>query len=504
MKVSVIDVGFNSLKMVKYRIEPSGIVTAYGQLGVMARLGEGLAQTGFLGREQITRTIDALKLCCEAASLDAIKHILVVGTSPVREAANRDEFLRLVHEETGLTMRVLTGNEEALYGSLGTSRSVSSPTALFFDLGGGSLQMVYTDNYRVRRILSLPLGALRLTSLFAGRAGTFSRKDRTKMGKRISQMLPSRRELGLDRNTVLVGTGGTVRAMARFDQEQLEYPLNKVHNYQIEYESVQQMSRDFLRLSLEELGAIDSIGGDRSQTITAGALVVRLLMKRLDFSTLTVSTHGVRDGILLEFLERGQPTSVVTQKDGWESLLTAASVSPEFLGTDALAGCLLRNGIIDERQEAIMKVALRVGRTRDCLDAEPDALFGVLMSADLPMSHKDQLFMAISQVKARRSRTANWLLRRYWSMVSREDAKSVKKMGACLRLMEVLDRSNTQFRVAYSGGIRISITDSRGPFPLELARASALAFSTLIKRPVSIFVSAKEREEQAGILKEAA
>ena len=489
--------------MVKCRVEAEGSFKAYGQLGVMAKLGEGLTQTGFLGNEQMTRTIQALKLCRETASLESIKHVQLVGTSPVREAANREEFLRRVHDETGLSMRVLSGNEEALYGFLGAARSVGAQTALFFDLGGGSLELTYSEKYRVKGILSLPLGALKLTSMYAGKDGTFSRKARAKLAKHISDLLPTRRELGLDKDAVIVGTGGTVRAMARFDQNQIEYPLNKVHNYQIEYDSVQQMSREFFRLSLEELGNIDAIGETRSPTIAAGGLVVRLLMEELGFKRLTASTHGLRDGILIEFLDRGQSPRGLAQKEDVERLLVREALPQRLTGMGELAECLARNDILDLRQKTIILAAMAKGRSRDSAEADPDALFGILMSEDLPMSHEDQIFMATSLVRARRARSANWLVRKYGGMMSRDDVKSLKKMGTCLRLMEVLDRAGAQIRVAYSGGLRISVIDSRWPFPLELARSSALNLSTSIKRPVSIFTSAKEKERHTGLLRTA-
>lgn len=502
MKVAVIDVGFNSLKMVKYKVEADGSTKSYGQLGVMAKLGEGLERTGYLGEEPISRTINALRLCRETASLESIKHVLLVGTSPVREAANGEEFLRRVQDETGLKMRVLTEEEEALYGFLGAAWSVGAPTALFFDLGGGSLQLTYAEKFQIRRILSLPLGALKLTSLYAGKDGKFSRKDRTKMSERISRLLPSRRDLGLNKDTVLVGTGGTVRAMARFDQGVTHYPFNKIHGYSIESDSVQQMSREFFRLKIDELCRIDAVGENRSETIAAGSLVVRLLMKRLDFTRLTVSTHGLRDGILAEFLGRGiRSINGLARKEDVERLLMRPDIPPRFAGSAELVECLVRNGIFDERQRTILVMATERGLAQDCIEADADALFGILMSEDLPLSHEDQLFMAISLVRARRPKPANWLLKKYGEMLSRDDLKSVRKMGACLRLMEILNRSSAQFRVAYSGGLRINITESEGLFPQELARMSALTLSASIKKPVSVSVSVKERERHAGLVK---
>jgi exopolyphosphatase / guanosine-5'-triphosphate,3'-diphosphate pyrophosphatase len=501
MKVAVIDVGFNSMKMVKYRVEPDGWAKSYGQLGIMAKLGEGLESTGYLGHEPISRTIDALRLCRETATLESIKHVILIGTSPVREAANREEFLDKVEEETGMKMRVLTGNEEALYGLLGATRAVDAPNMLYFDLGGGSLELTYVEKNKVRRILSLPLGALKLTSMYAGKDGKFSRKDRVKMTKRVQQLLPSRRELSLEKGTVLVGTGGTVRAMARYDQDEKGYPFDKVHNYSVGAKSVQEMSRAFFKLKVAELDKVEAVGEGRSDTMVAGTLIVRVMMRKLGFKAVTVSTHGLRVGILTEFLENGaRPPNVSTQREDIERMLARTPQPADLADDSELLACMLKNGLIDERERTILLAGARRGRAPDSAEADADAVFGILMSEDLAMSHEDQLLMAISVVRSRKSRTSNWIARQYRDVLL-DDTKLLKKMGACLRLMEILDKSRAQFRVAYSEGLRISIIGSEAPFPLELARMAALALSTAIKKPVTIFVSAKERERHAGLVK---
>ena len=501
MKVAVIDVGFNSLKMVKYKVEPDGTAKPYGQMGVLAKLGDGLERTGYLGSEQISRTVDAIRLCRETASLESIKHVLLIGTSPVREAANRQEFLKRVLEETGLKMRVLAGNEEALYGVLGAIRSVDAEDVLFFDLGGGSLELGHVDRLKVRRIMSLPLGALKLTSMYAGKDGTFSKKARARMNKRIRQQLPSRRDLGIGKDTVMVGTGGTVRAMARLDQDEADYPFDKVHNYPIGLGSVKQMTRELFKLKIDELDKVDAVGEGRSETIAAGTLVVRALMEKLGVKKVTVSTHGLRDGILAEFLERGaRPSGGTVQKEEIEGLMVRPERSPDYTGDAELLDCMTRNGLLKEREKRILAVAARRGRSPDVIDADAGSAFGIMMSEDMPVSHEDQLLAALSVVRARRPRTANWLVRKYRDVLA-DDEKLVKKTGACVRLLEVLDRARAQFRVAYSGGLRISVVASEGPFPLELARMAALGLSAAIKKPVTIFVSAKERERHAGLVK---
>lgn len=501
MRVAVIDVGFNSLKMVKYKVDPDGHAKPYGQLGLMARLGEGLENTGYLGNEPISRTIDALRLCLETATLESIDHLILVGTSPVREAANREEFLERVRKGTGLEMRVLTGNEEALYGLLGSLGAIDGEEVLFFDLGGGSLEMTYADRHQVKEILSLPLGALKLTSMFAAKDGRYTKKARSRMAKHITHLLPSRKELGLAKNTVLLGTGGSVRAMARYDQDEADYPFDKVHNYQIRYGAVQRMSRRFFRMSVAELDGVDAIGEGRSETIAAGAQVVRTVMKKLVFGGVTVSTHGLRDGILTEFLEGRSPMEGgLRGREDLERVIERRG-TPEGFGDELdLLQCMKRNGLVDERESKILRLAARRGLSPESSAADADAVFGILMSEDLPLSHEDQLLLSLAVVRARRPRTANWLSKKYAKVLGR-DAKMLKKLGSCVRLMEVLNLSKAQFRVAYSGGLRISVIGSERPFPLELARTAAFGLSGAIRKPVTVFVSAKERERHVGLVK---
>jgi Exopolyphosphatase len=195
MKVAVIDLGFNSVKLVGYDVGKDGIFKPYQQEGIKARLGEGLPKTGYLGKEPVRRTIKALRLFRDIINFDSVRHVLPIATSAVREAGNRDDFLSQVRTETGLVFKVLSGQEEGLYSYIGALRTTCTPTALFFDLGGGSLELVYTENYNIRKIRSYPLGALRLAQQFGKGDGTFSRKNYSKMVRHILQALPDEKKL---------------------------------------------------------------------------------------------------------------------------------------------------------------------------------------------------------------------------------------------------------------------------------------------------------------------
>ena len=177
MKVSIIDLGFNSAKLVNYYVNRNNnSFKAYEQEGAKVRLGQGLHDSGILGREPIQRTIHTLKLFRDIINFQCIKSVLSIATSAVREANNKNDFLHEVLQNTGFRFRVLSGKEEALYSYLGALQSTCIPTALFFDLGGGSLELVYTENFKIKKFISLPLGGLRLSQTFRDSDGAFFKK----------------------------------------------------------------------------------------------------------------------------------------------------------------------------------------------------------------------------------------------------------------------------------------------------------------------------------------
>ena len=105
MKVSVIDLGFNSAKLVNYYVDHNSSYKAYHQEGAKVRLGQDLAQTWSSCSRTDERTIDILRLFRDIVDFQSIKHVVPVATSAVREATNGTEFLEQVFQETGFRFK---------------------------------------------------------------------------------------------------------------------------------------------------------------------------------------------------------------------------------------------------------------------------------------------------------------------------------------------------------------------------------------------------------------
>src|SRR6185503_6025124 len=205
--------------------------------------------------------------------------------------------------------KILSSEEEGYYSYLGALNSLCIPNCLFFDLGGGSLELVYTENYKIKKIMSLPLGSLKLTQKFFSNTEK-NNNDRESIEKSylnlqnyLLESLPSKKDLGMGiDSTTLVGVGGTLRALARYDQLIKEYPLKKLQNYELEYNSLSIVRNLLYNMNTKEISNIDVIGSNRAETINTGLCVVYLLMSKLNFQNLIVSTNGIREGIVFDFV----------------------------------------------------------------------------------------------------------------------------------------------------------------------------------------------------------
>src|SRR5215467_5419175 len=214
--MSVIDLGYNSAKLVIYNVKDDDSFDIFQQEGIKVRLGEGLDEKGKLGKKPMMRAIETLKIFRDVIQLNPIKSVLPIATSAVREASNRNEFLSKVYKETGFGFKVLTEREEAIYSYIGAIKSLQIPDALFFDIGGGSLEVVYSEQFKIRKVISLPLGALRLTQQFNLKNGKSKGKNFKDLKKHIWNLLPSKKDLGISKDARLVGVGGVLRALIRY------------------------------------------------------------------------------------------------------------------------------------------------------------------------------------------------------------------------------------------------------------------------------------------------
>jgi len=293
MRVGVIDVGTNSVRLLVADVEGKRVVPVRRALA-MTRLGEGI-EDRILRPAAVNRTLEALARFKELATAAGVTKLVVVGTSAVREAANRREFLQTVRERLDLEVRVLSGYEEACMSFVGavTGLPLDPAGVIVVDVGGGSSEFAWVEG-GVLRSRSVPLGAVRMTE------GSWS-EDEAK-----ALLVPVGREAERAGRRRLVGVGGTVTTLAAVAQRLEVYDPARVHGYPLEIGQVERLLAWLAGMDLEGRRRVPGLQPERADIIVAGTRIVLLVMRVLDQRVLRVSESDILHGVALTTVQSGE------------------------------------------------------------------------------------------------------------------------------------------------------------------------------------------------------
>lgn len=277
------------------------------QTQVITRLGEGVSATGRLGEAAMARTIAAVSEFCRTAETLGAREILIVGTSAVRRARNRQTFVEDVQRATGHAVRVVEGEEEARLALLGTLHGLAAPSGslLLFDIGGGSTEFILAREGRLAAAVSLGLGVVALAERYMT-AGPVDRARYKEMeGEIRSRLAAGLADFGRGaRPDRLVGTAGTVTTLAALDQNLPAYDPEQVQGYVLRRERIERLLQRLGALSVPARAELPCLPPGRADVIIPGIAICLAAMDHFGFQSVGVSEFGLREGILIEHLCR--------------------------------------------------------------------------------------------------------------------------------------------------------------------------------------------------------
>jgi len=293
--IALIDIGSNAARCIVARVFPGLGFEVLFQDRLQTRLGSG--QGGVLPQGAVRETLAFVRHFLRMARKQYQPRVMAVATAAVREAVNRDDLLGTLERAEGVTVQVLSGEEEARLGALAALRSLSFRTGVVIDLGGGSLQLTHIREGRVAATASIPLGAVRTTRRFFT-ADPPTKRELTGLRKEVQRLiapvLPSARDA-----RELIGLGGTVRALASMHLSTLNGSRPSRQGFCLRRADIDRLRSCLEGLPLRDRRRLPGLDAERADIILAGAVVVEEVMSIGDYSTLTVCKGGVRHGLLL-------------------------------------------------------------------------------------------------------------------------------------------------------------------------------------------------------------
>ncbi len=300
-RLASFDLGTNTFLLLIAELQNHGLTPIFEKETVV-RLGKGVDAAGNLNPEAMQRGLACLRAYADDARRHGCEKILAVGTSALRDAANRDVFLGRVKEETGVEVRLISGAEEArltFLGALSNKKNLPEPMAII-DIGGGSTEVVRGTRQDILQARSADIGSVRLTERWLKHDPVLP-EEMAALRVQAEQIMRSTWPREEIRETAsLIGTAGTITTLAAMAQKLARYDPERIDGYLMTAQQLDDLIVLLARLSLPERQKLPGLNPARADVILAGALILEVFMKDYGFSQLLVSDRGLRYGVLLE------------------------------------------------------------------------------------------------------------------------------------------------------------------------------------------------------------
>jgi exopolyphosphatase/guanosine-5'-triphosphate,3'-diphosphate pyrophosphatase len=302
-RLASIDVGSNTLRLLIAEPAVSAFFRPFLVERRITRLGENFLPDKTLQPPAMERSMAALKEFVELMGLNGVSDYSAGATAVVREASNGGQFLDQVQRQTGLSIRLLSGSEEARLSLLGVASVISKKESsmVIFDIGGGSTELVWKgegDNSVVESS-SLPLGVVHLTETFLQRDPPGD-EPCLQLRRHVSSFLTELSSYKDFHDTLWVGTAGTVTTLASMWYEMVEYDPERINGTVLERTWLADLCARLASMKLADRRKLTGLEPGREDIILAGGLVTLEIMDTFGFSRFTVSDAGLLEGLFLD------------------------------------------------------------------------------------------------------------------------------------------------------------------------------------------------------------
>ncbi len=310
---AALDLGTNNCRLLIARPGHGGfrIIDSFSRI---VRLGEGLGRGDRLSEAAIGRTIEALAVCAQRLTARGVGRRRLIATEACRAAGNGPDFLRRVEAETGLALEVIDRKTEAELAAAGCAvlMARSAESALLFDIGGGSTELVWLAaggdgqpiRSRIRAWTSLPVGVVTLAERHGGvdvdRPLYRRMVDEVKgLAARFAADVPAKRR---GRNFHLLGTSGTVTTVGALHLGLARYERRRVDGLWMTTPDAAAVIDRLLDMPYAARAANACIGRERADLVLAGCAIYEALAELFPAQRMRIADRGLREGILMQLM----------------------------------------------------------------------------------------------------------------------------------------------------------------------------------------------------------
>ncbi len=299
---AAIDIGTNTVLLLVAEVD-GGTLQVIHEEQRMPRLGRGVDSDGVINDASRDRVAGALndykQILME--QFPEVRDVVVTATSAVRDAANRDEFIGFIKKQTGYSIRLLSGMQEAQYtyeGALAVFSHEFRSDVFVLDIGGGSTELALGREGRLVSSFSFDMGCVRFSERYL-RTNPPLKEEIGRCREEIRALL-AEHVFSLKHHAQAVGVAGTLTSLAAIDLQLEQYDPLQLNAHTIARDKLRKQIKRFSDCTHEQLLRVSpNVLKGREDLFVAGLLILEEFMAFYKLEQILVSTGGIRHGVLL-------------------------------------------------------------------------------------------------------------------------------------------------------------------------------------------------------------
>ncbi len=324
---AAVDIGSNSVRLKIAKTNRGRLETLHEDREV-TRLGESVFANQMLDPQAMSGTMQVLRRFHRAVQEHAADRVRVVATSALRDAKNSRAFIDWVRTATGWRVEVISGLEEGRLIHLGilSNARIAHSRALLIDLGGGSCELTLSIDGHIDNMVSLPIGAVRLTQTFLHHDPPKKKELEQMRGIIQREISRIRKRITHAKLQISVATSGTPAALASLHAAKIS-GYNDSRPQTVPQAAVAKWLKELSGLNLAQRQALPGIGPRRAEIIIAGAMVFAELMHLCNLPAFRYLPLGLRDGLLAQMMADYNGSTVMRERvesERQDALVTSA------------------------------------------------------------------------------------------------------------------------------------------------------------------------------------
>ena len=296
MKLAAIDIGSNAARLliseVIETIDGSPQFTKLNLVRVPLRLGFDVFEKGEISKPRIGMIIQTMKAYSHLLNVYGVTHLKACATSAMRDARNSPDVIRKVKLETGISISIISGDDEAayVYENHIAENLDKEHSYLYIDVGGGSTELTFIADGKLRYKESFNIGTIRLLKNMVDEQHWNELRDHIKSNTKSKWPV------------IAIGSGGNINKIFSLSKKKDGKPLS--------HELLKDYYKEFSSVSLEERIRIYKMREDRADVIVPALQIYINVMRWAGIEEIYVPKIGLADGLIQILYEEIKSTSL--------------------------------------------------------------------------------------------------------------------------------------------------------------------------------------------------